>query len=98
MPIKKVNPAVKPDGIYRGAFTYGGFTYEVEAVLKGGVIKDILVLKNRDSKYARLAEGVTDRIKKSNSLDVDAVTGATTTSKALMKAVENALDKGPANR
>ncbi|MCU0846370.1 MAG: FMN-binding protein [Spirochaetes bacterium] len=98
MPIKKINPAVKPDGKYRGAFTYGGFTYEVEVVLKGGVIRDILVLKNRDTEYARLAEGVTGRIRKSNSLDVDAVTGATTTSKALMKAVENALDAGPANR
>jgi len=39
------------------------------------------------------AEGVFTKIVKQQKVDVDVVTGATTTSKAFMKAAENALSK-----
>jgi uncharacterized protein with FMN-binding domain len=58
-------------------------------------IQQIDVLKNREeSEYAKKAEGVVEKVLKSQSLKVDAVTGATTTSKALLKAIESALTKG----
>jgi uncharacterized protein with FMN-binding domain len=82
------------DGIYAGDYTYGKFTCEVEVAVKNNTIENIKVLKNCNTKYAEMAEGVIEKIMHAQSTQVDAITGATTTSKALMKAVENALNKG----
>ena len=94
MEIADIDLKLVADGVYSGDFTYGRFTYEVEVAVKDHKIENIKMLKNRDSKYAKMAEGVIERIVQNQSPKVDAVTGATTTSKALMKAVENALNKG----
>jgi len=94
MEISSIDMNTISDGNYLGDFTYGKFTYQVDVTIKDHKIETIKVLKNRDTKYAKMAEGVIERIKTSQSPNVDAITGATTTSKALMKAVENALTKG----
>lgn len=80
------------DGFYFGKSTMGGFTYEVEVKITDKQIEEIKIISNRESFYARFAEGVIPRIKKNNNANVDTITGATTTSKCLMKAVENALE------
>jgi uncharacterized protein with FMN-binding domain len=79
------------DGEYLGSFAYCGFEYKVKTIVNGHKIIDIEVLRNRDSKHAKRAEGVLAEIIERQTPDVDAISGATTTSKALMKAVENSL-------
>lgn len=79
------------DGTYYGEATIGGFTYKVEAVLREQRIVDLKIVANRKSAYARFAEGVIPRVLEAQNANVDTITGATTTSKALLKAVENAL-------
>ncbi|MCP4351441.1 MAG: FMN-binding protein [Desulfobacterales bacterium] len=94
MPIKDADLFSIKDGKYKGSFTYGkgeGFTYEVLTTVKNKRIADIEILKNRDTKHAKKAEQVIERIKQKQTPNVDAVSGATTTSKAFMKAVENSL-------
>jgi len=93
MPINEVDLSNVQDGSYKGDFSYGGFTYEVEVTVKEHRIENIEILKNRDTKHAKKAEGVVEKVLNAQSLEVDAVTGATTTSKALLKAIENALKK-----
>jgi uncharacterized protein with FMN-binding domain len=80
-----------PDGTYRGDFGEGNFAYAVEVTLSGHRIIEIEVVQNRDSEYAKRAEGVTGHVIEAQSVNVDVVTGATTTSKALLKAIESAL-------
>jgi uncharacterized protein with FMN-binding domain len=82
------------DGVYQGDFTYGGFTFLVEVGVTNHKIENIKILKNMETSHAKHVEGVIERIIQKQSPNVDAITGATTTSKALMKAVENALTKG----
>ena len=83
------------DGTFHGDFSYHDFTYEVEVVVVEHEITQIAVLKNiEDDEYAKSAEGVVDYVLKEQSLKVGTVTGATITSKALLKAIENALNKG----
>ncbi|HDP69585.1 MAG TPA: FMN-binding protein [Actinobacteria bacterium] len=94
MPINEVDLSKVMDGSYRGDFSYANFTYEAEVSVKNHEIENIKILKNREDEYAKRAEGVVQKVRKSQSLDVDTVTGATTTSKALLKAMENALNKG----
>lgn len=91
MDIQSVDIDRIEDGEYLGSFAYSGFEYKVRTIVNGHEIKAIEVLQNRDSKHARRAEGVLEEIIKRQTPAVDAVSGATTTSKALMKAVENSL-------
>lgn len=95
MQIKDVDLRSLADGDYVGAFSYGGFEYRVKTVVKERRIVDVVVLQNRDTDYAKEAEGVLPEMVKRQTPNVDAISGATTTSKALMKAVENALISGP---
>lgn len=88
VPIKDV-----PDGAHEGAFQKGNFTYRVRTHVKDHRIVKVEVLANRDSDYARQAEKVLARVVTEQKCDVDATTGATATSQALLKAVENSLDK-----
>ena len=93
MEIKEIELSSIPDGNYKGDFTYGSFTYELEVIVKNHRIENVKVLKNRDDEHAKKAEGVIKRVVESQSLKVDAISGATTTSKAFLKAIENALRK-----
>jgi uncharacterized protein with FMN-binding domain len=81
-----------PDGIHRGSVSYSGFEYTVAVKVVASRIEGIGIVNNRDSDYARFAEGIIPRVIQKQSPDVDGITGATTTSKCLMKAVEIALE------
>lgn len=91
MEIRNIDLAKVPDGAHVGTFTYSDFKYKVKTLVKFRKILHIQVLQNRDTKYAKRAEGVIPRIIKRQTPNVDVVSGATTTSKVLMKAVENSL-------
>lgn len=91
--INKVDITKIADGNYSGSYSYARFTYKVEVTVKDKQIEKITVLENRKSKFAKKAEGVLDRIVAEQNNDVEVVSGATTTSKAFLKAVENALSK-----
>lgn len=80
-----------PDGTHRGMFTYGAFNFIVDVVAENGRLTVINVVQNRDNQQSEAAVAVLAKIIEAQSLDVDAVSGATATSRALTKAVENAL-------
>lgn len=93
MDIQNVDISKIQDGEYRGSFSYSGFDYVVKTIINNQKIISIQILHNRDSKHARRAEGVIAEILQKQTPNVDAVSGATTTSKAIMKAVENSLHR-----
>lgn len=93
LPIKNINVESIKDGIYSGEAEQGSYIYKVKVEVQNHKIVKIEGIDNRKSPYVSYAEGVFGKIIKAQKVDVDAVTGATTTSKAFMKAVENALDK-----
>jgi uncharacterized protein with FMN-binding domain len=95
MDISYVDPATVPDGEYTGEFPFRQkYLYRVKVTVKSGKIADIEVLENgTENEYAEKGLGVIPRILREQSPKVDAVSGATVTSKALMKCVEKALKK-----
>jgi uncharacterized protein with FMN-binding domain len=93
MPINHVDLAQVKDGKYPGSYSYGGFKYEVMVDVESHQIKNITITTNRTTSHAQAAEGVIKSILVQQKNDVDVVSGATTTSKALLKAVENALEE-----
>lgn len=82
------------DGAYEGTHKYLGITNRVKVEVRGHRIVAIEVNENRDSDYLDRAKGVAKRVIGKQSLNVDTVTGATVSSKAVLKAVENALERG----
>lgn len=92
-PIKNVNLTKISDKTYKGKAKAGNYTYIVEVKIKNHKIINIEGSCNRKSPYVTYAKGVFTKIIKQQKIDVDSVTGATTTSKAFMEAVENALNE-----
>jgi uncharacterized protein with FMN-binding domain len=97
MPVKDIDLATIADGAYIGEAKFG-FTYKVEVAIKDHKIDRIKIIENYNSMYAKLAEGVIERVLGAQRPNIDAVTGATTTSKCLMKAIENAIERGGIQR
>jgi uncharacterized protein with FMN-binding domain len=91
MKISNIDLTKIDDGVYNGEYAYGHYTYKVEIQVNNHKITEISVVSGGESKQAKMAEGVTDRIISEQKIDVDVISGATTTSKAILKAVENAL-------
>ena len=95
LPVTTVDATSLRDGRYEGSDVQAGFTYRVRVSVVAGRIERVDVLSNRDSPYAGLAPLATDKLAGRTRNDVDAISGATTTSKALLRAVADALQNAP---
>jgi len=79
-----------PDGIYEGEYDVEYIYAKVEVTVKYEKITEIKLLEHRNERGGP-AEKITADIIKEQKIDVDAVSGATNSSKVIKKAVENAL-------
>ena len=93
--INPVDISLIKDGQYIGEYSYGSYLYKINVSIKNGKYNTITVLSNGKTKQAKMAE-VFDNVLNEQRNDVDVISGATTTSKAFLKALENALEN--ANR
>ncbi|MCB2188773.1 MAG: FMN-binding protein [Deltaproteobacteria bacterium] len=93
MPISEVDLATIPDGAYRGEYDYEVTWVGVEVTVADHQIKKIVVHKSYENSYGRRGETIAGEVVRRQKVDlgVDAVSGASTTGKAVLKAVENAL-------
>lgn len=82
--------AVLSDGIYQGECDNGLVYVNVEVEVKDHTIADVRILEHRNG-LGRPAEAVIDDVTGSQSVEVDAVSGATLSSQTILKAIENAL-------
>jgi uncharacterized protein with FMN-binding domain len=81
------------DGVYRGNYDLSGTPVRVilDVTIQNQKIIKIEIVKHSGSPIGKKAEKITGRIIEYQNLDVDAISGATASSKAILKAVENAL-------
>ena len=89
--INNVDLSKVPDGTYTGSFKGGRWSNTVEVTVKDHKITDIEITKDVLFKSTRVPGVLFPRILKAQSLKVDTVSGATVTSKAYLKAIEDAL-------
>jgi uncharacterized protein with FMN-binding domain len=83
------------DGSYSGECTTTLVSAKVKVDVADHKITDIKILEHKCGK-GKKAEVITDSILKSQSLDVDTISGATLSSNVIRKAVFNALEQGKA--
>lgn len=82
------------DGTYIGEYTMISLVHvEVEVTVSNHSIEGITILQHENGLGGK-AESITGNIIEKQSLEVDAVSGATVSSKTIIKAVENALLQG----
>ncbi|NTW71318.1 MAG: FMN-binding protein [Eubacteriaceae bacterium] len=91
--IKDINLSEVADGTYMGDHSVLPVIVEAKVTVKDHRITEIILTKhiNGQGKPAEILPG---KVVESQSLKVDTVTGATSSSKVILKAIQNALEKG----
>jgi len=88
--IEDVDFSKVPDGTYRGSYE-GWNKFDVLVTVAGGEVTDVKIADDSPNPATDVTEEVFERVISGQSLDLDAVSGATVTTKGLLKAVERAL-------
>lgn len=85
------------DGLYLGSCDNGLVKVQVEVKVKNKKIENVNILQHQNG-MGGAAEKITEQAVKAQSVEVDAISGATMSSKTILKAIENALSKGQVNK
>jgi len=81
------------DGLYQGAAREGPVNVVAEVTIRDRRITAIELLRHWNMKGGPAEQVVPDRIIAAQSTEVDAVTGATASSRVIMNAVQDAVRK-----
>jgi len=81
------------NGFYRGVYDLSGTPVKVtlDVDIQDNKIVDIKIVEHKSSSIGKKAESIIGHIIEKQSLEVDAVSGATASSKTILKAIEDAL-------
>jgi uncharacterized protein with FMN-binding domain len=92
IPLSRTDVAGLSDGTYEGAYKNGPVSAVVKATVAGGKLVEAVVVKH-DCGKGKSAERILADAVSAQSLAVDAVSGATWSSRVLLKALDLALEK-----
>jgi uncharacterized protein with FMN-binding domain len=81
------------DGTYEGSHRGGPNKATVSVTIKNRRISKIIILEHQAWKGRKAEKPVMERIIATQSTNVDAVSGATNSSRVIMNAVQNAIEK-----
>ena len=88
--ISDVDLASAKDGDYLGSYSAFPVAAEVKVTIDNHAIKEIKLIKHNNGQ-GKGAEIIPEKVKESQSLRVDSVSGATYSSKVILNAIRNAL-------
>lgn len=83
------------DGVHEGQYCHARWCYKVRARVAGGRIDCLWTVQPKDSPSDSFNRKVYKQVLERQNVFADAVSGASITTRAVMKAVENALRSGP---
>lgn len=93
MIINHINTSQYENGVYEGKYNGGRWSNEVSVVLEDGKITEINVVKSVLVEKQEVTRELINNVIEKQDTVVDVVSGATVTSKAYLKAIENAFIK-----
>lgn len=91
--ISNVDLTTVGDGVHDGKYSSGRWDNELNVTVKDHKITKIDVVKDVKFPNPKDAQQLFDKVIEKQKIDVDTVSGATVTSKAYQKSIENALSK-----
>jgi uncharacterized protein with FMN-binding domain len=80
----------KADGAYRGRYKVFPVSVVLDVDVKDNALTNITIIKHINGRGDK-AEKITEAVLAKQSVEVDTVSGATASSKVILKAIENAL-------
>lgn len=89
-PAARIDLGTVEDGVYTGSFSVFPVSAQVEVTVNSHVITDIKLVKHSNGQGGA-AETIPGKVLEAQSLAVDAVSGATYSSRVILMAIENAL-------
>lgn len=93
MAVSNINLSTLSDGVYNGKYNGGRWSNELIVTIMEHKITDIKVIKDVLVPKQEVTQEIINKVIETQSIDVDVVSGATVTSRAYEKAIENALKK-----
>ena len=90
MKIQEINLSDVADGDYQGKYKVFPISVEVKVSVSNHIISDIVIEKHFNGQ-GKPAEVIVNQVIATQSLQVDSISGATYSSKIILKAIENAL-------
>lgn len=93
MIIKPIDTTQLKDGVYKGNYNGGRWSNEVNVTLKNKEITQITIAKSVVFEKPEVTAELINSVIKKQDISVDVISGATVTSKAYLKSIENALSK-----
>ncbi len=90
IPLDNVDLSVIPNGIYAGSYNAFPIAVEVEVKVQDNKIIAINLIKHRNGQ-GKAAEAISEMVVDAQSLKVDAISGATYSSKVILLAIKDAL-------
>ncbi|WP_334075936.1 MULTISPECIES: FMN-binding protein [Paenibacillus] len=94
LPIADLDFKNLKDGTYIGSYAGGKYKLranQVQVTVSSGKVTDIKLLMHKENQTPEFTGNLYGRVLASQSLKVDTISGATITSKAYLKSVEDAL-------
>lgn len=93
LPVSSPSLSTVADGLYLGEYAIEPVQVKVLVEVAGGKLQSVEILSHVNG-LGKAAEALAKTLVEKQSLEVDAVAGATVSSKCIVKAVEAALSKG----
>ena len=93
MIINPIDASQLKDGVYNGIYNGGRWSNEVNVTLKDKKITRIAIIKSVVFEKPEVSRELINKVIKKQDTNVDVIGGATVTSKAYLKSIENALSK-----
>ncbi len=101
LPIGSIDFSQLKDGTFVGDYEGGMYKWranKVQVTIASGKVVNIKLLEQTEKRPTEFTEELFGRVIQTQSLQVDAISGATLTSKAYLKGLENALNKAQINK
>jgi uncharacterized protein with FMN-binding domain len=93
MVINSIDASQLKDGIYKGKYNGGRWSNDVNVTLKDKKITRITIVKKVVFEKTEVSSELINKVINEQDTNVDVISGATVTSKAYLKSIENALSK-----
>lgn len=90
--IDSINLSNLSDGVYLGEFKEGRWSNTLNVIVKDHKITEIILKDDVKFPMPNLSDELFSNVIKSQNTTVDTISGATVTSKAYLKSIENALN------
>ncbi|MBP2651721.1 MAG: hypothetical protein H6Q74_2546 [Firmicutes bacterium] len=93
--ISGIDVSAFPDGTYTGKYDNRRWSNELSLTVKNGKITNIAIVKDVEYSNKGMSDTLFQRVLTKQNTTVDVVSEATVTSKAYLKAIENAFAANP---